>query len=97
MKKPILEFWVFYNLILHTTNIYCEIKLETKWKSKSMRVHICRPSFLPCSHFLTMTSFVVPNKVEAAAKKDNAPYKRKIEKRKLKIIMIIILILIPFF
>ena len=31
-----------------------------------------------------MTSFIVPNRVEVAAKKDNAPMKRKKEKRKLK-------------
>ena len=48
-----------------------------------MTVHVCRPSSLPCSYLLTMMSFIVPNRVEAAAKKDNAPNKRKKEKRKL--------------
>ena len=111
MKKPILKFSVFYNLILYTKKNYCEINLETKCYKKDwitfiiiiiksflffyffiflfvrrycgMRVHVCIPSFLPCSYLLTMTSFIVPNRVEAAAKKDNAPNKRKKEKRKL--------------
>ena len=48
-----------------------------------MRVHVCISSFLPCSYLLTMTSFIVPDRDEAAAKKDNAPNKRKKEKRKL--------------
>ena len=42
-----------------------------------MRVHVCIPSFVPCSYLLTMPSFIVPNRVEAAAKKDDAPNKRK--------------------
>ena len=50
----------------------------------AMRVHVCISSFLPWSYLLTMTSFIVPNRVEAAAKKDNSPNKRKKEKRKLK-------------
>ena len=49
-----------------------------------MKVHVCRPSFLPCSYLLIIMSFIVPNRVEAAAKKDSSPNKRKKEKRKLK-------------
>ena len=50
-----------------------------------MRIHVCIPSFLPWSYFLTMTSFIVPNRVEAAVMNDNALNKRKKEKRRLKL------------